>query len=63
MGSRSLLLLLLRLLLFEAALLLGGLMWEQLGCLDLDLMRVYEVGEVQEEEEVVVDRDYGEVLR
>lgn len=37
-------------------------MWEQLGCLDLDLTWVDEVQE-QEEEVVVVDRDYGEVFR
>lgn len=36
-------------------------MWEQLGCLDLDLMWVFEVEAVQEKE--VVDRDYGEVFR
>ena len=34
----------------------------KLGCLDLDLTWVDEVQE-QEEEVVVVDRDYGEVFR
>lgn len=51
------------LLLCGGVVLLEDSMWEELGWLDLDLVWVYEVDEVQEEEEVVVGRDYGEVGR